>query len=207
MQPVLDFGTLGPVSLRQRADWYAATFPQWPGSWLHATPTMLQGAWILGNDYRGSGYHGAYPPGYLRRVRALFLDVPVRLQAHLFSGSLAPDVGGVRIDANATLRPTVAADAQALPFATGALQLTFADPPYSATDAARYGFPMIDRRRVLREVARATAPGGFLVWLDTVLPMFRKDAWSWVGQIGVVVSTNHQYRMVSIFQRTSEAVA
>ena len=41
----------------------------------------------MGNDYRvKTGYYGRYPPGYLRRIRALFPDK--RNVLHLFSGKV-----------------------------------------------------------------------------------------------------------------------
>ena len=54
---------------------------------------------------------------------------------------------------------------------------------------------------VMREAARVTAPGGNLVWLDQKRPMFRKDQWRLWGAIGLVRSTNHRVRLVSIFER------
>jgi ubiquinone/menaquinone biosynthesis C-methylase UbiE len=79
--------------------------------------------------------------------------------------------------------------------------LVMADPPYSQSDAERYGTRMVDRRKVLREAARVTQPGGYLVWLDTVLPMFAKREWHWWGAIGIVRSSNHRVRFVFMFER------
>ena len=119
---------------------------------------------------------------------------------HLFSGSLPPG-NYVRVDL--VQECDVKADAQKLEetFRAGAFDLIIADPPYSLFDAARYKTPMIDRRKVLRGCAHCLAPGGFLVWLDTSYPMFRKDVFEICGFIGVVRSTNHRYRMVAIFRR------
>ncbi len=36
----------------------------------------MYGTWLLGNDYRNrSSFYGAYPPGFLKRLAALFPDV------------------------------------------------------------------------------------------------------------------------------------
>ena len=35
---------------------------------------MVMGIWGIGNNYKGSGYHGSYPPGYLKRVMSMFPD-------------------------------------------------------------------------------------------------------------------------------------
>jgi SAM-dependent methyltransferase len=186
-----------------RAASYAASFPKFPP--LRADDRWIDGVWMLGNNYKGSGYYGAYPPGYLKRVEALFPDVSRARVLHPFAGSLR-DVHGVRVDINPANVPDVVADACALPFADGAFDLVLADPPYSTEDAKRYGVPMVDRRKALREFGRVTRPGGFLVWLDTVWPMFAKRDWHCFGQIGVVRSTNHRVRLVSLFRREPQVI-
>ena len=50
-----------------------------------------------------------------------------------------------------------------------------ADPPYSVEDAERYQTTMIKRNKVLSAL-RGLSPGAHVVWLDQVLPMYRKDA-------------------------------
>jgi hypothetical protein len=42
-------------------------------------------------------------------------------------------------------------------------------------------------------------PGCHVVWLDQVLPMFRKDEFRIEAVIGMVKSTNHRFRVVTIF--------
>jgi ubiquinone/menaquinone biosynthesis C-methylase UbiE len=76
-----------------------------------------------------------------------------------------------------------------------------ADPPYSPADAARYGTPPVHKPAVLREIARVVAPGGFLIWLDTTLPLYRKVEWHHWGMICVQRSTNHRTRLCSLFTR------
>jgi hypothetical protein len=186
------------MTLADRAASYARSFPRFPP--LRTDDRWLDGVWVLGNDYRGTGYYGAYPPAYLRRVSALFPDVPSSHTLHLFSGSLRQ---GLRVDVNPANRPTVVADAVALPFVAGSFRLVMADPPYSATDAERYGTRMVDRRKVLHEAARVTAAGGHLVWLDTVMPMFAKRDWHWWGAIGIVRSSNHRVRFVFMFEKVA----
>jgi hypothetical protein len=186
------------MQLSDRAAAYHRRFPSWPAP--RTDSRWLDAVWILGNDYRGTGFYGSYPPGYLRRIQSLFPDVTGRV-LHLFSGSLTPTQGHVRVDLLPNRQPDVVGDAHHLPFGDGTFELVLADPPYSATDAQRYGTPMPNRRRVLAEVARVTASGGNLVWLDTVLPMFAKRDWHWWGAVSVVRSTNHRVRLASMFRR------
>jgi SAM-dependent methyltransferase len=193
-----------------RAANYHATFPRFPPTLL-ADDRWLHGTWFLGNDYRSrSGYYGSYPPGYLKRVRAIFLDYDASWRVlHLFAGSVPHDnpLPGIRVDVNSAVAPDTIADAHRLPFAAETFDLVVADPPYTAEDAKRYGTPMIRRPAVLAETARVTRPGGHLVWLDTMLPMFSKADWHLWGAIGIVRSTNHRWRGCMCFRRQARAAA
>jgi SAM-dependent methyltransferase len=196
---------------RDRAAAYAAAFPRFPP--LRADDRWLDGIWVMGGFYQGNGFYGSYPRGYMNRIRALFPDVwtPRRQPReshrllHLFSGSLSPREPGIRVDVHARRRPTVQASALQLPFRSRAFDLVMADPPYGPQDAERYGSPMPNRRRVLLEVARVTKPGGHLVYLDEVLPIFAKRVWHWWGVIGMTCGTNRRGRFVFMFERTRRA--
>jgi hypothetical protein len=164
---------------------------------------MLYATWVLGNDYRSrSGFYGSYPPRFLDRVMALFPDARGDV-LHAFSGSL-PTGQYVRLDVNAALQPDVvgsvydAPDLFAAPF-----RLVVADPPYTSTDATRYGTPMVNRGRATRALAAVTAAGGHMAWLDTTWPMHRKVEWTTVGFVTVVRSTNHRVRVLTLFERST----
>jgi len=190
------------LPLSYRAKLYRDTFPQFPDSWPWVeTGRWLNAIWVTGNDYRGSGYYGSYPRGYLPRVLSLFPDRVRTL--HVFSGSLPPRPGEVRVDLlpNPDARADVKADARHLPFGDRTFDLVLADPPYSSLDAERYGTTMPSRLAVVREIARVLEPGGYLVWLDLVRPMYRKSELEGVGLIGIVRSTNHRVRLATIFRR------
>ena len=202
------------LSLAARAASYAEAFPDWPAPRTDAR--WLDGMWLMGNNYkatghdaRGRSFYGAYPPGHVKRVLALFPDHERLL--HLFSGSLPGDPSYARF--NNELSPVGRqamdregqAESLSSHYPPGTFDLVMADPPYSTDDAKHYGTLMVNRRRVLGEVYRVLEPGGHLVWLDTQLPMFRKDLWSLWGLIGVVRSTNHRVRLISFFQRRADA--
>ena len=78
--------------------------------------------------------------------------------------------------------------------------LVLADPPYSVEDAERYQTTMVKRNAVMRAL-QGVLPGTHIVWLDQVLPMYRKDAFAIDAVIGMVKSTNHRFRVVTIFRR------
>ncbi len=159
------------------------------------------GTWIMGNDYRvKSTYYGGYPAGYLKRIRALFPDK--RHILHLFSGQVDQVAfPGDTVDINASLNPTFVDDAQTLSkVPLEKYDLVLADPPYSVEDCNHYQTTMIKRNLVMRALQRLSS-GAHVVWLDQVLPMYRKEAFQQEGAIGMWKSTNHRFRGITIFRR------
>lgn len=165
------------------------------------------GTWIMGNDYRvKSTYYGGYPAGYLKRVRALFPDK--RKVLHLFSGRVdLAAFPGDTVDINPALSPTYVDDAQTLTAVPlQGYDLVLADPPYSVEDADHYQTTMIKRNVVMRALQRLPV-GAHVVWLDQVLPMYRKDAFALEATIGMWKSTNHRFRGITIFRRRDAAAS
>ncbi len=188
------------LTSKDRADFYNRAHPSYPP--LLCARGWVYGVWVLGRNYQGSGYYGSYPPGYLKRVMSMFPHPGSTL--HLFSGSVE-DPSAVRLDIRSEVNPDVAGSAEQIPFADGSFDLILADPPYSAEDAEHYGSCMISRKKVLAECRRVLRVGGNVVWLDQVLPMYRKAEWRQWGMIGVVRSTNHRFRICCLFERLAEA--
>ncbi len=151
----------------------------------------------------GFASHNSYPPNYLKRITTLFPDAERVL--HLFSGSL-PKGDYIRCDINPDNGAELVVDVHKLSeiCPQNSFDLIYADPPYSGEDADRYGTPMISRNRVVKECAKVLDVGGYLVWLDQMLPMFRKDTLHLCGVIGLVRSTNHRFRVCSIFKKVGE---
>lgn len=198
------------MTLADRAAAYAQAFRDQEASHLRVVQEqghdVLYGRWLPGQDYRNkSGYYGAYPPSYLKRVMALFPDVGLgALILHAFSGSL-PAGDYTRLDSNPRVRPDLVGsvyDVERL-FVGQRFRLVLADPPYSAADAVRYETAAIDRRRATAALARVTSPGGHLCWLDTCWPMHSKRDWRTVGRIAITRSTNHRLRDLTIFERVA----
>lgn len=187
---------------QQRIDAYVAQ-TGFPRSLFLSEDGRAVGTWIMGNDYRvRTGYYGGYPAGYLRRIGAMFPDKKHVL--HLFSGRVdLAALPGDTVDLNPDLGPTYVDDAQTLTgVPLGSYDLILADPPYSVEDAQRYSTTMIQRNKVMRAL-QATKAGTHIVWLDQVLPMYRKDHFAIEAVIGMVKSTNHRFRVITIFCRRS----
>jgi len=172
-----------------------------PRSLFLAEDGRIVGTWIMGNDYRvKSEYYGGYPAGYLKRIRSLFPEKKRPL--HLFSGKVDLEIfPGDTVDINPALHPTYVDDAQTLTkVPLEKYDLVLADPPYSVEDAERYQTTMVKRNVVMRALQRLPA-GAHVVWLDQVLPMYRKDTFSQEALIGMWKSTNHRFRGITIFRR------
>ena len=186
------------LSLEDLRDAYAHRFPNRPGLWVDKG--WLMGVWVIGALFARHGdYYGAFPHGFLERIDAMF---PARRALlHLFSGSVQSVPGATTLDIRPECAPDVVHDAHLpLPFPSGAFDLVLADPPYTPTDAKHYGTRGINRALVMRNTRPVVEPGGYLLWLDTVRPMYRKTDWQQVGAIAVLISTNTRVRCLSIFR-------
>ena len=184
-------------TLEDRAKFYNSSFPKWPP--LRADNRWIDGMWIMGNNYQTSGYYGAYPHTYLKRIISLFPDAENIL--HLFSGNI-PKGNYTRFDIIKEYAD-IQGDAHKLSsyFDNKKFDLILSDPPYSVEDCEHYGCSMVKRNIVLKECYKILDDNGYIVWLDQVLPMFRKDELNMCGVIGMVKSTNHRFRVVTIFKK------
>ena len=187
------------LTIEERAERYNEAWAEiYPASRLSFYRGKFHGLWFLGNDYRtGSSYYGAYPNGYLPRIRTLFPDCQNVL--HLFSGSL-PKGPYTRFDLRQEAE--VNGDAQELgQYFLPEFDCIYADPPYHREAARIYGTPFPNRAKVMKECAKVLQPGGFVIWLDTTWPMARKDELKMVGCISIVRSQNHVLRAAFISQK------
>lgn len=106
------------------------------------------------------------------------------------------------MDINPALEPDYLDDAQSLErVPVEEFDLILADPPYTGEDADHYGTTMVKRNSVLAALGKRMAFGAHLVWLDQMLPMYRRDQFSNEALIGMVKSTNHRFRVVVIWRK------
>jgi hypothetical protein len=190
------------MSWAQRIENYLEV-TKYPQSVFVGSDGRLVGTFIMGNNFTvKSGYYGGYPAGYLKRIRALFPDARPETTLHLFSGKIDQRfVPGDTVDIDKSHDPTYVDDAQSLgQVPLERYRLVLADPPYSIEDAERYRTTMIKRNVVMKALERLQ-PGAIVIWLDQVLPMYRKVNFEIIGVVGMVKSTNHRFRVVTIFER------
>lgn len=187
------------MTLKDRTELYNKTFPDFPGL-IVGSDNRIQGMWIMGNNYSTKGDYGSYPHGYMKRISSLFPDIKDQLQ--LFSVNLPKSNDYIRFDIHPEYADIVG-DANNLSdyFPNTMFDIIYADPPYSIEDSNHYGTPMVNRNKVLKECYKILKHNGFVVWLDQVLPMYKKTEFELVGVIGMVKSTNHRFRVITIFQK------
>ena len=189
------------LSWQDRMDNYA-NVTGFPNALFQVDDSRVVGMWIMGNDYRGgSAKYGSYPAGYLKRIKALFPDKKQVL--HIFSGHVDTNIlSGMTVDVDESTEPDYVDDAQTLTkVPLEKFDLVMADPPYSVEDAMHYQTTMIKRNVVMRTLGARLRKGAHVVWLDQVLPMYRKDQFAIDAVIGMVKSTNHRFRVITIFRR------
>lgn len=171
----------------------------------HLENGTVFGVWMMGNNYHNKiSYYGTYPPSYLKRMRLLFPDTNEHT-VHLFSGMVERGLWNseITVDIKPDLKPDVCCDAETLSkyINPEIATLILADPPYG-DNHLKYGTPKVNKRQVIKECIKVLKPGGYLVWLDSMIPMWAKaDGWKWIGVIAVVQSTQHQIRAATILQK------
>jgi hypothetical protein len=189
------------MTLQDRIDNYVAE-TGFPRTLFLGEDGRLVGTWVMGNNYHvTTSYYGGYPHGYLKRIKAMFPDK--RNVLHLFSGKVDTKIiPGQTVDINDTNKADYVDDAQELTSVPLELfDLVLADPPYSVEDCDHYQTTMIKRNKVMDALGRRLSTKAHVVWLDQVLPMYRKTDFDMVGVIGMVKSTNHRFRVITIFQK------
>jgi hypothetical protein len=189
------------LSPQERDNNFSACYPQYSPLVVHNN--RLYGFWLIGRWYASDrSFYGSYPPSYLGRIRALFPDCAKIL--HLFSGTVKGDgTNEITYDIKPELEPDICDDVSNLlkHFQPAEFDLILADPPYEERDFEKYGCKPFSKGKVVKDCSFIVKPGGFLVWLDTVLPPFSKKDWQLYAIIGLVQSTNHRIRAISIFQK------
>lgn len=183
------------MDLQEKIDNYHKKYPNY--SKLILNRNCIEGMWVMGNNYTTkTTFYGAYPYGYLDRIYTLFNIVNDKT-LHLFSGSIEEEDGIDRVD----FKTGIDAHTMGEILPHNWYELILADPPYSIEDCNHYGCCMVKRNVVFNECFKILNKGGVLIWLDQVLPNYKKTDFDIIGRIGMVKSTNHRFRVITIFKK------
>ena len=181
--------------MKEIVDKYHKTFPDY--SKLIVNRNCIEGIWVMGNNYTTkTDLYGAYPYGYLKRIYSMFPLIKGK-SLHLFSGSLPESPDYDKVDFNTGLDAETFGDI----IPDNLYERIYADPPYSIEDCDHYGCCMVKRNIVFKQCLKVMKKDGILVWLDQVLPNYKKVEWDIIGRIGMVKSTNHRFRVITIFKK------
>jgi hypothetical protein len=143
----------------------------------------------------------------MKRISLLFPEPDIVL--HLFSGKVEKGawkprpVREITCDCNESLHPDVVENAEELQrsFEPGTFDLILPDPPYN-DNHIKYGTPKVNKKKVIKRCADLLCKGGHIVYLDTIQPIWSKaDGLKLAGTIGLLQSTNHQVRVISIWEK------
>jgi hypothetical protein len=189
------------MTLQERIDNYVLE-TKFPRSLFVGEDGRIVGTWVMGNNYTvKSEYYGGYPHGYLKRIKAMFPDK--KLVLHLCSGMVDLSImAGETVDINPDRNPTYCCNAETcegVPLSK--YDLILIDTPYSEEDCEHYGTPMLSRNKLLKTVSTGISEGCHVIFLDQVLPMYKKIELETQGYIGMVKSTNHRFRVITIFEK------
>jgi len=183
------------MDMKEIVDKYHKTFPDY--SKLIVNRNCIDGIWVMGNNYTTkTDLYGAYPYGYLKRIYSMFPLIKGK-SLHLFSGSLPESPDYDKVDFNTGLDAETFGDI----IPDNLYERIYADPPYSIEDCEHYGCCMVKRNIVFKQCLKVMKKDGILVWLDQVLPNYKKVEWDIIGRIGMVKSTNHRFRVITIFKK------
>jgi len=182
--------------LKNKIEIYNKKFNKFPPS-LFLSNNEIIGLWVMGNNYTTkTKLYGAYPHGYLDRITTLYPIIKNKT-LHLFSGSLPDNDDYDKVDYNTGFDAHTMSDVLPNNF----YELILSDPPYSIEDCDHYGCCMVKRNVVFNQCYKIMKKGGILIWLDQVLPQYKKIEFKINARIGMVKSTNHRYRVITIFEK------
>ena len=179
---------------------------------------IVCGFWLIGRWYNatknGTYYYGAYPSSYLDRMKLLFYyEMTIGRVLHLFSGTIkggkeerftAPRIYTMDLNPEPipNVFPTIVGNAEEVDnyLTKDYFDIILADPPYD-DNYKKYNTPKVNRKKTIHACSKIIKTGGFLIWLDTIMPQWRKkDGWIYKGSIGLCQSTNHRIRGITILQ-------
>ncbi len=155
-------------------------------------------------DSEGNKFSGAYPAGFMKRVKSAFKEVyPTNREdiLHVCSGRLPSDEG-MRLDIDPKYSPDYLNNAEDMKIRDESYFWVQSDTPYNDRASEKYyGKPLLNRAKCIREMARVCKVGGFVAILDQISPNSVPRNLKRIAIIGVTSVPNQDLRVFSVFQK------
>lgn len=158
-------------------------------------------------DSEGKKFSGAYPAGFLKRVKSAFSEVypkDTNEILHVCSGRINPSEG-MRLDINPQYNPDFLDNAETMDsIHNERFSWVQSDTPYNGRASEKYyGRPLLNRAKCIRAMTRVCKIGGYVSLLDQISPNSVPRNLKRIAIIGVTSVPNQDLRVFSVFQKIS----
>lgn len=165
-------------------------------------------------DQEGNKFDGAYPLGFLNRVKkgfASYWPTDVNKILHVCAGTISKSEGKT-LDIDPKYNPDYLCNAETFRYGnleTGETQISdntfeweLADPPYNKDASEKYyNKPLLIKSKMIKQMARTVKVGGFIGILDQIMPQGPPRNIKCVARIGVTSVPNLDMRILTVFKK------
>lgn len=172
---------------------------------------IIADVWLCGSaekDEKKQKFAGAYPAGFLKRLKSAFQDFyptnPVDI-LHVCSGRI-PCKEGMRLDIDPKYMPDYLCNAEnMIEIKDEEFLWVQSDTPYNKEASLKYyDQPMLNRSKVVREMARVCKVRGFVAMLDQTSPNSVPRCLKRIALIGVTSVPNTDMRIFTVWQKVNK---
>lgn len=170
---------------------------------------IIADVWLCGsaeNDEEGQKFAGAYPAGFMKRLKSAFRDFYPKNRKdilHVCSGRISSGEG-LRLDIDDQYEPDYLCDAEDMSdeIEDEEFQWVQSDTAYNKEASSKYyGKPMVNRSKVIKEMTRVCKVGGFVSMLDQISPNNVPRCLKRIALIGVTSIPNQDMRIFTVFHK------
>jgi hypothetical protein len=161
-------------------------------------------------DSEGKKFDGAYPKGFLKRLKASFeqyYPTDRKQILHVCSGRISPDEG-IRLDHSPQYSPDYLCNAEDFILPDGKtvpdekFNWVLSDTPYNPDASIKYyKTPMLNRSKVLKQMNRVCKVGGFIGVFDQIQVVSPPRNLKRVAIIGVTSVPNLDMRILTVLKK------
>ncbi len=156
-------------------------------------------------DSNGKKFSGAYPAGFMKRVKLAFKDYYPKDKEdklQVCSGRI-PSCEGMRLDIDPKYKPDFLCNAEDMkPVKSNRFKWVMSDTPYNERASEKYyGKPLLNRSKMLKEMTRVCKVGGFVSLLDQITPNNAPRNLKRIAIIGVTSIPNQDLRVFTLYRK------